>query len=281
MWTEALRAGLALCAAWSATAVAGVVDAPLETREAGRLVVAVYRDFAPYAHGEEGIDVEVAKALAQKLGLAAEIRDYPAADDVDGDLRNILWRGHPLWKGRLADVMMHVPVDPHVIKKNGQVKIFAPYFRERLVVARSRARIPQLPTLQVFTTEKIGVQVETVEDRYLMGSFGGLLRENVVHFASVSEAAAALLEGKVAAVMGRQSVIEAALGAEAARFVIAPAPAPGLNTTGWELGLAVKAESTGLAAALQRAMAELVADGSIERIFAKRSVTYRPPSAGL
>jgi polar amino acid transport system substrate-binding protein len=281
MWTEALRAGLAVCAAWSATAVAGVVDAPLETREAGRLVVAVYRDFAPYAHGEEGIDVEVAKALAQKLGLAAEIREYPAAGDVDGDLRNILWRGHPLWRGRLADVMMHVPVDPHVIKKNGQVKIFAPYFRERLVVARSRARIPQLPTLQAFTTEKIGVQVETIEDRYLMGSFGGLLRENVVHFASVSEAAAALLEGKVAAVMGRQSVIEAALGAEAARFVIAPAPAPGLGTTGWELGLAVKADSAGLAAALQRAMAELLADGSIERIFAKRSVTYRPPSAGL
>ncbi|HEY6012502.1 MAG TPA: transporter substrate-binding domain-containing protein [Candidatus Limnocylindrales bacterium] len=278
MWTEALRAVLAVHAA--ATAVA-VVDAPLETREAGRLVVAVYRDFAPYAQGEQGIDVDIAKALAAKLGLALEIRDYPAADDVDGDLRNIVWRGHPLWKGRLADVMMHVPVDPHVMKKNGQVQILAPYFRERLVIARSRTRIPQLPTLQVFTTEKIGVQVETVEDRYLVSSFGGLLRDNVVHYASASEATAALLKGEVAAVMGRQSVIEAALGSESARFEIAAAPAPGLATTGWELGLAVKAESTGLAAALQRAMADLVADGSIERIFAKRSITYRSPSTGL
>jgi polar amino acid transport system substrate-binding protein len=280
MSTEALRAALLACAAWAATAHAAA-EAPLETLEPGRLVVAVYKDFAPYALGEQGIDVEVAKALAGKLGLAPEIRDYPAADDVDGDLRNIIWRGHHLWRGRLADVMMHVPVDAWVIRKNEQVKIFAPYFRERLVVARNRSRIPQLPTLQAFTTEKIGVQVETVEDRYLMSSFGGLLRENVVHFGSMAEAVAALVAGKVAAVMGRQSVIEAALGAEAARFEIAAAPAPGLATTGWELGLAVKADRTGLAAALQRAMGELLADGTIERIFAKRAITYRPPSTGM
>jgi polar amino acid transport system substrate-binding protein len=280
MWTEAARAGAILCAAWSATA-ALAAGAPLQTRQVGRLAVAVYRDFAPYAQGEQGIDVDVAKALAGKLGLDLDVQGYPAADDVDGDLRNIVWRGHHLWKGRLADVMMHVPVDPFVIRKNEQVKIFAPYFRERLVVARSRARIPQLPTLQVFTAEKIGVQVETVEDRYLVSSFGGLLRENVVHFGSVADATAALVKGEVAAVMGRQSIIEATLGAEARRFEISVAPAPGLATNGWELGLAVKADNPGLAAALERAMAELVTDGSIERIFAKRSITYRPPSTGM
>jgi polar amino acid transport system substrate-binding protein len=280
MWTEAARGCAVLCAAWSATALAAV-EAPLQTRQAGRLAVAVYRDFAPYANGEQGVDVDVARALAGKLGLAADVQAYPAADDIDGDLRNIVWRGHHLWKGRLADVMMHVPVDPWVIRKNDQVRIIAPYFRERLVVARNRARIPQLPTLQVFTTEKIGVQVETVEDRYLVSSFGGLLRENVVHFGSVADATAALVKGEVAAVMGRQSIIEASLGAEARRFEISVAPAPGLATTGWELGLAVKADNPGLAAALERAMAELVADGSIERIFTKRAITYRPPSKGL
>lgn len=281
MWTEAARACAVLCvAAWSATAAAAV-DAPLKTSQAGHLAVAVYTDFAPYAQGGQGIDVDVAKALAGKLGLVADVQAYPAADDIDGDLRNIVWRGHHLWRGRLADVMMHVPVDPWVMRKNEQVRIFAPYFRERLVVARSRARIPQLPTLQVFTTERIGVQVETIEDRYLVSSFGGLLRENVVHFGSVADATAALLRGEVAAVMGRQSIIEATLGAEARRFEISAAPAPGLATTGWELGLAVKADNPGLAAALERAMAELVADGTIERIFTKRAITYRPPSKGM
>lgn len=280
MRTEAARVCAVLCAVWSAT-VAAAVEAPLETRQAGHLAVAVYTDFAPYAQGGQGIDVDVAKALAGKLGLVADVQAYPAADDIDGDLRNIVWRGHHLWRGRLADVMMHVPVDPWVIRKNEQVRIFAPYFRERLVVARSRSRIPQLPTLQVFTTEKIGVQVETIEDRYLVSSFGGLLRENVVHFGSVADATAALLRGEVAAVMGRQSIIEATLGADARRFEISVAPAPGLATTGWELGLAVKADNPGLAAALERAMSELVADGTIERIFTKRAITYRPPSRGM
>lgn len=275
MWTEGLRASLvAVVLAGSAAAAA---DAP-PTRQAGRILFAVYKDFAPFASEEQGIDADVAKALAAKVGLAAEVRDYPAADDIDGDLRNIIWRGHHLWKGRLADVMMHVPVDPAVIRKNEQVRILAPYYQERVALARNRARIPNLPTLQIFTTEKIGVQVETLEDRYLMTSFGGLLRENVVHFGSIADATAALVKGDVAAVMGLQSVIEAALGKDASRFVIAPAPAPGLALTGFDLGLAVKADNPDLAAALERAMADLITDGSVEGIFARRGVTYRPPS---
>jgi polar amino acid transport system substrate-binding protein len=264
-------------AAWSA-GVSAVPAASLEeVRRDGHLRVAVYRDFTPFADDGKGIDVEVAKALAAKLGVAADVKAYPEADDVDGDLRNIVWRGHHLWRERLADVMMHVPVDPHVIQKNDKVRIFAPYFRERLVVARNRARIPQLPTLQIFTTEKIGVEAETLEDRYLVGSFGGLLRDNVVHYKSLNEAAAALLRGDVSAVMGRQTILEAALGKEASRFEITAAPAPGIATTGWELGLAVKADYPDLAEALSKAMADLLRDGTVERIFASRGLSYRAP----
>jgi polar amino acid transport system substrate-binding protein len=275
----ARSACLTLCLASAAAAVArAAVDEAL-TLQAGRLVVAVYKDNAPFSDEEKGIDVDVGKALAAKVGLTPEVREYPAADDVDGDLRNIIWRGHHLWRGKLADVMMHVPVDRYVIEKNDKVKIFAPYFHERVVLARNRARIPNLPTLQIFTSEKIGVQVETLEDRYLMTSFGGLLRENVVHFGSIEQAAGALLEGKVAAIMGRESIIQATLAKDAARFEIAPAPAPGLALTGWDLGLAVKAENPELAAALERAMHDLISDGTVERIFAQRAVTYRPPSS--
>jgi polar amino acid transport system substrate-binding protein len=273
----ATRTCLALCLASSAVARAAD-DAP-QALQAGHLVVAVYKDNAPFSDAEKGIDVDLGKALAAKAGLTPEVREYPAADDIDGDLRNIIWRGHHLWRGKLADVMMHVPVDPWVIRKNEQVKIFAPYFHERLVLARNRARIPQLPTLQIFTSEKIGVQVETLEDRYLMTSFGGLLRENVVHFGSIADAAAALLKGDVAAIMGRESIIQATLAKDAARFEIGPAPAPGLALSGWDLGLAVKADHPELAATLERAMHDLITDGTIERIFAQRSVKYRPPSA--
>jgi polar amino acid transport system substrate-binding protein len=249
-----------------------------EAAEPGKLHVAVYRDYAPFADEGQGIDVDVAKALAGRIGRTAVVKGYPDADSIDGDLRNIIWKGHPLWRERLADVMMHVPVEQAVISKNEQVKIFAPYFRERIVVARNTKRIPELPTLQIFTTEKIGVQVETLEDRYLMDSFAGLLRENVVHFATVADATAALRKGEVAAVMGRQTLIEAGLEGQGGNYVISTAPAPGLAITGWELGLAVKADNPELAAALDKAMAELLKDGSIERIFTKRGLSYRPPS---
>jgi ABC-type amino acid transport substrate-binding protein len=276
MWIDRLPAALALALAWSAGAAAAQ-EAPLRTRHAGVLRVAVYKDYPPFADKEQGIDVDVGTALAAKLGLKADVRAYPDADSIDGDLRNIIWRGHPLWREEIADVMLHVPVDSHVIQKNEQVVIFGPYFRERLVVARSPTRIPQLPTLQIFATEKIGVEVETLEDRYLVSSFGGLLRENVVHFGTLIAATEALLKGEVSAVMGRQTLIEAGLGSAAANFVVSTAPAPGLATTGWELGMAVKADNPELAAALRKAISELLQEGVVERAFTSRGLTYRAP----
>jgi ABC-type amino acid transport substrate-binding protein len=279
MWTRGARS-LAALSLWM-LAVTAVAAATLEEiHKAGLLRVAVYREHFPFADDGHGIDVDVAKALAAKLGVAAEVKAYPDADNIDGDLRNIIWRGHPLWRERLSDVMMHVPVDPHVIQKNDQALIFGPYFRERLVVARNKSRIPLLPTLQIFTSEKIGVQAETLEDRYLVSSFGGILRENVVHFGTLQEATAALVKGEVAAVMGRQTIIEAGLGTSRERFEIGAAPAPGLATSGWELGLAVKADNPALAQALGKAMAELVQDGTVERIFTSRGLTWRPPVGG-
>jgi ABC-type amino acid transport substrate-binding protein len=268
---------IAAVAAWTIGIAPALAATFEEIKASGKLHVAVYHEYPPFSNDGQGIDVEVGKALAQKLGLGAEVKAYPDADSIDGDLRNIIWRGHPLWRERLSDVMMHVPVDRHVIEKNQQVKIFAPYFRERLVVARNRTVIPNLPTLQIFTSEKIGVEVETVEDRYLVAAFGGLLRDNVVHFKTVIDATAAMKRGEVAAVMGRQAIIEAGLGADAGKYEISTPPAPGLATGGWELGLAVKADNPELAAALDAAMGELLREGAIERIFKSRGITWRAP----
>jgi polar amino acid transport system substrate-binding protein len=280
MWTDRRRSALAVGLAVSTMCAAAAVadDQPLRTRQAGVLRVAVYHDYPPFADEDQGIEVEIGTALAGKLGLKAEVRSYPDADSIDGDLRNIIWRGHPLWREQVADVMLHVPVDPHVIRKNDQVRIFGPYFRERLVVARNRSRIPQLPTMQIFATERIGVEVETMEDRYLVGSFGGTLRENVVHFPTLIAASAALVSGEVSAVMGRQTLIEAGLGAARSSFEIGTAPTPGIATSGWELGMAVKGDNPELAAALEKAIGELLREGFVERAFTRRGLSYRAPA---
>ncbi len=278
-----MRTDLRLALAAAAAAALGLSTAAAaslqDVRGTGRLRVAVYVDFAPFSDREEGIDVDVARALAERLGLTPEVFGFKDADDVEGDLRNVVWKGHYLRKERLADVMMHVPVDPTLIRRNEQVRILAPYYREQLAVARNLNRIPQLPTLQAFTAEKVGVQFDTVEDHYLMQSFGGLLRENVVHFATVAEAVAALRRNEVAAVMGRQSHIEAALAGASGGYAIAPVATPGLTPTGWDVGVAVKADNPELAAAVEQAMAALRADGTIERIFTRRGVSFVPPRA--
>jgi len=275
-----MKTKLALCLAALAAASIGAVAAAAslqEIRQRGSLRVAVYLDYAPFSDEEQGIDVDVAKALVARLGLIAEIMSFKDADSVGDDLRNVIWKGHYLRKDRLSDVMMHVPVDPFLARRNEQVTILAPYFHERIVVARNRNRIPNLPTLDAFGAETIGVQFGTVEDSYLLNAFGGRLRGQVVHFGTAHEAAAALRKNEVAAMMGRQTIIEAALAGAAEGFGIAPVSTPGLATSGWDLGVAVKADNAELAAAVENAMAELRKDGTIERIFTKRGLTYAAP----
>jgi ABC-type amino acid transport substrate-binding protein len=267
------RALAALIALAAAGASAASVE---EIRQSGRLRIAVYTDFAPFSDDGHGIDVDVGVAVARSLGVDAELVPFKDADSVDDDLRNMIWKGHYLWKNRLADAMLHVPVD--LAPKIGQVRIVGPYFREQLVVARNEKRVPQLPTLQAFSSEKIGVQFGTVEDHYLIHSFAGLLRENVVHFASVEDAMAGLRRGEVAAVMGGRSHVEAGLAD--APFPVAAVATPGLHPTAWDLGVAVNADNPELARIIDAAMAELRRHGTIQRIFAAHGLTWTAPVSG-
>lgn len=267
---------LGIAAALSCAGAAAVAGDPPEVGQAGQLRIAVYAEHAPFSDDGKGIDVDVGNAVAKKLGLLPEIASFKDGESVDDDVRNVVWKGHYLWKDRLSDVMMHVPVDPVLARKNPQIQIVAPYFREQLVVARSKARLPRIDTLEVFTREKIGVQFNTIENSYLLHSFAGILRENVVHFFSIPEAAAALRRGDVAAVMGRRAQIEAALGGTG-DFAVASPAMPGLHPSGWDVGMAVKADKPRLAAAVVAAVAELRNDGTLERIFAKRGLTYAAP----
>jgi polar amino acid transport system substrate-binding protein len=270
-WAAALAACAAVLAAASS---ARADDAPDDTV----LRVAVYEDYAPFSDDGKGIDVEIARALATRLNRKLEVMPFRAGERMEDDLRNVIWKGHYLRKEKLADVMMHVPVDPSWAKKNEQVRIFAPYFRERIVVARNRNVIPNLPTLEAFVgAEKIGVQFDTLEDNYLFNAFGGRLRDNLVHFPTTLAAATALRKNDVVAVMGLQSHIEAALGEKRDGFGIAPVATPGLVVNGWDVGLAVKAEAVALAGELAKAMAAIAADGTLEKVFTSRGVTYAPP----
>ncbi len=271
---------LTACAAALAVSLPARADSLNDIRKRGSLRVAVYNNFPPYSHQGKGIDVELAEALGKQLGLAVQVAGYNPDEDMDDDLRNMVWKGHYLG-AQPSDVMMHVPVDSYLQGKNDKVKIFGPYHMESIAVARVQRINPirgsAANALEVFTREKIGVEGRTLADGFLLGALNGRLRENVGHFASVAAAIDKLKAGELAAVMGSRSEIEAALGKDT-RFVIEAVQMPELKFNHWPLGMAVKADDSTLADALAGALKELQKNGTIAAIFARNGITHLPPT---
>ena len=272
LWLKAL-ASLPLL-----TVLPGMAGDLAEFRQRGRLRVAVYNDFSPYSKAGKGIDVELARAIAGKLGLSPEIVGFNADEDMNDDLRNMVWKGHYLGT-QPADLMMHVPVDTHLAKANDKVRIFGAYHRESLGVARDPARIQPLSgsaavALEIFTREKIGVETATLADSFLLGVLNGRLRENVVHFKNVAEAAKALQGGVVTAVLAPRSELEAALTGQS-KFPVEAANLSELKVGGWPLGMAVKVEENELADAIAAALADLKREGVVAEIFKRHGITYQ------
>lgn len=275
LWLK-LFAALPMAASLPATA------GSLETiRQRGRLRIAVYNDFPPYSMaGGKGIDADIARAIAARLGVSAEVVGYNADEDMNDDLRNMVWKGHYLGT-QPADVMMHVPVDEVLARANDKVRIFGAYHRETLAMARNPDRVPKQPAgsaavaLEIFTREKIGVETASLADSFLLGVLNGRLRENVVHFKTVAEAAKGLAEGKVAAVLAPRAEVEAAFSNQHG-VVIDAAKFAELSVDGWPLGMAVKVEEQALAEAIGAALAELKRDGTIGGIFKRHGISHQP-----
>jgi ABC-type amino acid transport substrate-binding protein len=273
------RSLLALAALLLTSLVPAHADEEMDTiRQRGRLSFAVYNEFPPYSNNEKGLDVDLAKALAAKLGLKAEIIGFKAGEEMADDLRNMVWKGHYL-RGDPANVMMRVPVDPILAKGNEKVRIFAPYHYEVMGMARVASRVPApagsaAVALEVFTREKIGVEGESLADSFLLSVLRGRLKENVVHYRSIAEAAQALREDNIVAIMAPRGELEGVLAGDT-RYVIDEAKLGELNPKGWPVGMAVKAESADLATALSGALAELQQDGTVAAIFKKYGVTLQ------
>ncbi|MBL8446534.1 MAG: transporter substrate-binding domain-containing protein [Zoogloeaceae bacterium] len=282
MKSKPVRAFFFACAAFlaGASTASAMAEGALELQQPGRLRVAVYAAFPPYSDQGKGIDVALGRELAKRLGLEVEVVEYTADEDMNDDLRNMVWKGHYLGT-RPADVMLHVPVDQHLASNNEQVKIFGPYHIETVAVARNAQLVPPIAGsaargLEVFTREKIGVEVGSLADNFLLSVLNGRLRENVVHFPSVAKAVAAMKEGTVAAVMAPRGEMEAALGKESP-YPLTEVGLSELQIKGWALGMAVKADNTQLANGLATAMEGLQRDGTVAKIFAQHGITVKTP----
>ena len=244
-------------------------------RERGTLVVGVYNDMPPFNAGGQGIDVALAAALAKGLGLKLSLLPFAAGEDMNDDLRNMVWKGHYLGFGP-ADVLLHVPVDRPLMTANPQVNIFAPYYRERIMIARDLQAAPKMDTLDDLVGKKIAVPGQSLAGWLLIGAESGKYREQLnTQWKDGTLAAQALQRGEVAAAAGQASELESVLAGDA-RFAIEPLPLPRMRD-GWAVGMAVKKSADDLAQALQTALNELASNGELGRMFASAKVGWRKP----
>ncbi|WP_174548662.1 substrate-binding periplasmic protein [Azohydromonas lata] len=241
----------------------------------GSLVVGIYEDMPPFHDAGKGIDVELAQALAQALGVTLSLLPFPAGEAMNDDLRNMVWKGHYLGYGP-ADVLLHVPVDRPLMQENPQVSIFGPYWRERVAVARRLDALPKLESLSDLGKAQVAVPGLSLAGWLLIGADGGAYKEQLhTKLKDGVEAAKSLQRGEVQAAAGLLSELQAVLRGDE-RFAIEPLPSPRAPREGWAVGMAVKKDATELAQALQGALNDLSKGGQLGAMFEHHNVSWRP-----
>ena len=222
--------------------------AELTTVEAGKLTMATNATFPPYEmttdSGElEGIDVDTAKAIAEKLGLELQIDDM----DFDAALLSVQ-------QGKADIVMAGVTVTDELKAVMAFSDSYATGIQSIIVPNDSDIASPD-----DLAGKKIGTQRGTTGYIYCSDDFG---EDSVVAYDSGLTAVQALNNGQVDAV-----VID---NAPATEYVAANPGLKVLDTSYAEEDYAIgMAKGSALEDAVNKALEELKADGTLQAIVDK------------
>lgn len=272
---------LALGANPAAVAQSTDTDAWGRVKASGVLTVAVYNFLEPFSHEGKGLDVDIARAVASKLGLGLRVRAFNEDEEFSDDLRSMVWMGHYL-AGPPADVMMHVPIDQRLMQAENRVQFFAPYFREDYFVAYNTRKLGDINSLEPFAMDgnKIGVEVASLPSLVMSGADGRAYVNNTVNFKTPREAVAAMVKGELVAVMATRAELEWALSQHVdakADYAIVRIANTQLPQQGWVVGMATKKGNEELARKLTEAMNQVKESGEMAELFKKYNVTYSKP----
>jgi ABC-type amino acid transport substrate-binding protein len=143
-------------------------------------------------------------------------------------------------------------------------------------VGRQLEALPTLESFEPFEKVSMGVEGESMGALVMLSADSGRYRDKLRIFKSSDEAIKALKSGEVVAVLGQQGELENGLGVDP-RFAIDLPPNQLLKMQQWMIGIAVKSESVDLTKALESAMDELMADGTVKRIVQRYGLKHRQP----
>jgi ABC-type amino acid transport substrate-binding protein len=254
-----------------------------EITERGFITIGLYDEFAPYSYLEngeiKGVDAEIGKIIAKALGVEAKLELRRADENVDADLRSHVWRG-PVVGGGVVNVMLHMPINRDLALRNDMVVMGAPYASEKTVLSWSKSQLGDIPTMTDFTEYRIAVENDSMADFFLASAAGGAFMKNMDHVKTMAEAVDLMTKGDVAAVMGPKAQIEfelAKVGDRRKNFGVGETTPPGLQQGNWAFGFAVRTNYRDLFYAVEEALNNAMADGSVKAAYEKYGLTYTPP----
>ncbi len=249
-----------------------------QIQDQGQMLFAVYEDFPPYSWEEggqpRGVDIEIARLIAEDLGVEARFNFVDAGENLEADLRNNIWQG-PVIGGRVSNVMMRVPYDSAFKCRVEQVVFTGQYAAESIAIAYDKASYPEeKPVPAYFRYDTVGVENDSIADFYLTSFVGGQLAGNIRHFPTMADAMDALNNGEVMAAMGPLSQLE--FGLSDSSGVHQP-PLAGFAVSKWTLGVAVNFRYRPLSYAVDDAINYALQDGRIPAIYESYGLTFQAP----
>ena len=218
------------------------------TIEKGKLIMSTNAEFPPYEMttddgGFAGIDIEIAEAIAKKLGLELVI------DDMDFNAALLA-----VQQGKSDMVMAGVTVDPDRQKVMDFSNSYATGVQVIIVKEDSNVTADTLGDFM------IGTQKGTTSDIYCSDDFGA---EHVTTYDSSITAVQALINGQVDCVVVDNAPAQELVKANPGQKILETEYITENYAIGFNKG------NTQLQEAVNKALAELTADGTIQKIIDK------------
>ena len=230
------------------TTAAATAASELKTVEAGKLIMSTNAAFPPYEMvaddgSFEGIDVEVAGAIAGKLGLELVV------DDMDFDAALLAVQQNK------SDIVM---AGVTVTEDRQLIMNFSDSYATgvQVVIVKEGSDV----TLDNLGEKMIGTQRGTTGYIYTSGDYGD---DHVTAYDNGASAVQALLNGQVDCVVIDSAPAEAFVAANAGLTILDTE----YVTENYAIG--VNKDNTPLLDAINQALAELTADGTIQSIVDK------------
>ena len=220
-----------------------------------KLTMATNATFPPYEYkeGEEfvGIDVEIAKAIADKLGMELEIADI----EFDSIITGVQTGKYDMGMAGMT-----------VTEERKQSVDFSDSYATGIqsVIVPENSPITSVDDiLAEGATYKVGVQLSTTGDIYIADDLGDAAAERVTQFQTGNDAVAALSSGKVDAVI---------IDNEPAKSYVAASTGLKILDTEYvseDYAICFAKDNTALKDKVNGALKELIADGTVKGIVDK------------